>query len=608
MSAAEVKPQVPEGAQMDFDPLRRKSLATIVGAGAAAGGAYVAAKTGLWSSIYRSLFSGGSTASAPRTAGQLPADLYAALTASGQAIQVPSISADPAGASPGALWYRDDLGELSVMDGISGQVTRLGTASSGALPGLLYVTNGTALTTAFLNSTIAAGYVGWYLDPRYVYNAAGLVIANPSIPFVIQSTMLGAVGFNINGDLTLAEQIIIPSGYVYTGTSSQADGIQVYGGNPTPKALAVKIQGVVFVGSNSNSVLHLGGLGRGFKLEDVTCYNSNTTEGYGFIDDTALGDNCEDIECTHCVFAGYNGLGIGIDDLSGSPNDSHWTEVTTGGINFGINYQDGGNHLFENWYDRTNASISLNTGNTAGMITLIGGETHNPGNTLYSIDTTDADGGLTIYARQDTNGNATFTSGNIFLMSGKGSQGTYTVSGAKVYIAAGYGGHDPTWAGTSGTISYYGNTGFSSGSWEPPNLSGFTGTIINLSEPTSIIPNTVASLRQNQAATTATLTYTPPSAISYFSVNIWVHITSYASTSIVPNITWTDDEGGSQNQTIPVVEWGSGSPAFLTSITANGVYSGFMTFATNVSGSTVTITIDPNGSSLACNISIIQLM
>jgi hypothetical protein len=338
-----------------------------------------------------------------------------------------------------------------------------------APPGLYFVHGGLTTATAPLLSTIvpaaiAAGYSGIYLDPRFIYNGSGWVMHNTN-NFTVESRMQGSNGWTGAPNVS--------PGYIWTGTTG-ADGVLVYGDSGT-YAEALKFTGLVFTGSNTNAVFHFAGNGRSDSFEDCYFYNQNTTAGYGFIYDTQYGANCENMYFKRVSAFGYNGFGIGINNVSGKSNDSNYTSLCTGGINIGLNYMDGGNHTITNWYDRSNATISLQAAGSCGMLTLVGGETHAAGVTMYVVNSSQANGGITIYSRQDTEGNAIIQNGNFFLMSGKGCPSTYSVTGAgaQIWIDGAYDASQPKWTGTVGTIWYATITPFGQ-----PNFTAFTGTTI----------------------------------------------------------------------------------------------------------------------------------
>ena len=147
-----------------------------------------------------------------------------------------------------------------------------GTGGAGLqpLPGLYPVPKGTALNTALIVSTQAAGYVGWYLDPRVIWDAtAGLSFLGIS-NFIIQSYMVGSLQYS-------PYAIVPPIGYINTGSSS-VDGVSVYGlGALATACSGIWFFGCAFIGSNPNGVVHYAGDARACRMKDCFLWNQLNT-------------------------------------------------------------------------------------------------------------------------------------------------------------------------------------------------------------------------------------------------------------------------------------------------------------------------------------------
>lgn len=133
--------------------------------------------------------------------------------------------------------------------------------------GLQTLTGGGPITAGMITAAQAAGYQGIFLDPRFVWDASGLVV-NGVKNFIIESRMVGSIGW-------LGNIAYNAGGYITTSTGSPADGIQVYASNPPGNPT----QGIIFkncviVGANSNAVVHFGGGQRRCGLVDTLVYNT----------------------------------------------------------------------------------------------------------------------------------------------------------------------------------------------------------------------------------------------------------------------------------------------------------------------------------------------
>ena len=113
-------------------------------------------------------------------------------------------------------------------------------------------------------------------------------------------------------------------------------------------------------------------------------------------------------------------------------------------------------------------------------------------------------------------------------------------------------------------------------------------------------PLIVAHAFSSGSTATVTMTYTPPSAAGTYELSVYVNPTT-AGTSTIPKIAYKDEAGSPVSATaIPMVALGG--TALLASITAVGHYSGWYKFKTDASGTAITVTVVPNGSTFNCSL------
>jgi hypothetical protein len=467
--------------------------------------------------------------------------------------------------------------------------------------GLQFLTGGGNITATTISNAIAAGYSGIFLDPRYVWNAAGLVIFGVS-NFIIESRMSGSIGWN--GAITY--------GPGYIGTGSGADGVQIFGytGNETA---GITFRGCSFVGANTNAVVHFGGRQRHCRMEKCFIYNTNATSGaYGLIVDSGLTGagafptsmNSEDQAFTSMDIAGaYAALGIGIGDTGQHANDTIWYDLTTAGGTYGIVNTAGSNHSFHNYYDRSSPSIATvyNSGNT---LFFYGGEDLNgaAGGVAHLLDNSTA---ATILVNRTISTGAntstvTISAGNLMARGRCRWSGTLNLSGTGNVDLS-----DPGGSYSALTISgsAAGATVMLAGSYNPgtgPILSSWTGSLL-IQGP--IVVGTKSGTGQTSAQS---LTWNPPSLNCEFRVSVMIHPT-VAGTSTVPVLTFTELGGGAFSQTIPMWQQNSAAttPSYLCAATSTFV--GSFTSKTDNSGTQVKLTITPTGSTYRYAILIEQL-
>src|SRR5258707_638741 len=219
--------------------------------------------------------------------------------------------------------------------------------------GLRVLTGGGTITAATITAAKSAGFQGLLLDSLFPWDMSGLSI-NGIQNFKIRSEMLGSIGWSANVSHNTP-------GLIKTDTGGPVDGISVFasspGGAPTQ---GIIFENLVFIGSNSRSVVHLGGGQRqcGFRH----CFIQNTAataNSYAVALDSGLSDNnSEDNIFEHCSMSGgWAALGIGVFDQTQHANDTFYEGlVTASGGPYSIVHNSGGNHAFSNWYDRSNPS------------------------------------------------------------------------------------------------------------------------------------------------------------------------------------------------------------------------------------------------------------
>lgn len=222
--------------------------------------------------------------------------------------------------------------------------------------GLQYMTGGGTITTSTITTAQGNGYAGLYLDPRAVWNMGGTVF-NGIQNFIIESRMTGSIGWTGN----IAYNT---SGYIDTGSGT--DGIQVYASTPSggTATQGVIFRNCVFKGTNTRSVIHYGGGQRRCGLVDTLVYNANSSSGaYGVAVDSGLSDNNSENGIFSFTRGGgiagaYAALGLGVFDQTQHANDTLWDGLSTSGGTYAINRQGGGGHVFDMFYDRSNASTA----------------------------------------------------------------------------------------------------------------------------------------------------------------------------------------------------------------------------------------------------------
>jgi len=183
--------------------------------------------------------------------------------------------------------------------------------------GLAVLTGGGTISSSVVTAAQNAGFNGIFLDPRYVWDASGLVFNGVS-NFVIESRMVGSAGFN-------GAVAYNTGGYIQTSTGSQADGIQVYSSNPTGGAgnatQGIWFRGCVFVGGNSGAVVHYGGGQRRCGMENCLAYNTHNTATT-----VASGSNGVNVS----TFTGTQSLSVG--NTSAFPSTGSLLAQTSGGV------------------------------------------------------------------------------------------------------------------------------------------------------------------------------------------------------------------------------------------------------------------------------------
>jgi hypothetical protein len=351
-----------------------------------------------------------------------------------------------------------------------GGYTPFGLAPGAPPTGLYPLVPGTKLTASTLTAAPGLGVQGFWLDPRVIWDATGLVI-NGQTPVWIESRMAGGLGFNGNIYYNT-------TGYIKTDSSVTADGVQIYASAPTTSpTVGLFFKGLIFVGNNSNGTVHLGGGARDITFEDCGFNNLSAAAGsYGLINDTQLAN--QNSECNHffnCWAAGgYGGYGLGLNNQSQKANDTDYYSFRTSGGTYGINAAQGGGHNFYGYYDRSNEGTAAvnNTGahlhfwggeddivSGAGLSHLVaGGMT-----VLHSRNTSQGAAATTISVTSGTfmatgdctlRGTISVTGGTADLSDSRLSLGALTISGtAAVLLAASYPNGGPSaftaWTGTA---------------------------------------------------------------------------------------------------------------------------------------------------------------
>ncbi len=478
------------------------------------------------------------------------------------------------------------------------KVITAGTLSS-ATQGLQFLTGGGTLTAAKIAAAQAAGFQGMFLDPRYVWDASGLVI-NGVQNFTIESRMAGSIGWG--GHISYNT-----SGYIKTDTGAPADGIQVYSSAPaTSQTQGVIFRNCVIAGSNSGAVVHFGGGQRRCGLVDTLVYNTNAAAGaYAVVTDTALSDNNGENGIFSFTGGGglagaYAALGIGIANQTQSVNDTWYYGLATAGGTYSIVKTAGGNHTFTEHYDRSNPATATVWNHGSGRITFIGGEAQNTTGLSYLNDST---GQITLINQAVTQAGAAATTCQV-------SAGTLLLRGACTANSA------QTWAlsgsGTADLSDAAANT-------SAVTVSGSAGTLMlaNIYAPGGAAPvltswtgttqyqgtYTVKAANANTQTTTQTISWTPPAVNVRFRVSVWVRVT-VAGTSTVPNLAFTGFSGGTVNVNLPMwkLDGAATAPTYLCA--ATGDYVTELTSLTDASATAITVTITPTGSTFRYSVTI----
>lgn len=451
-------------------------------------------------------------------------------------------------------------------------------------PGLQFLTGGGTLSTAKITAAQAAGFQGIFLDPRFAWDASGLVI-NGVQNFIIESRMTGSIGWS--GHISYNT-----GGYITTSTGSPADGIQVYASVPGgPQTQGIIFRNCVIVGANSSAVVHFGGGQRRCGLVDCLVYNTASTAGaYGVITDTALSNNnSEDMIFSFTggggIAGAYAAVGIGIADQTQHANDTLWTDLPTAGGTYSVVANNGGNHNFINYYDRS-APTTATVWNHGGALYFRGGEDLNSGTGVAHL--LDVSGATTVIENRTlTRGGGTADvtiSNGQFVCKGKTrGSGIISSSGGTTDLS------DP--ATSTFTVSGTGGNLFLAGSYlgTAPTDSRSGGTT-NFQAPM-----VVASARASAQTTTQTVTWTPPALNCRIRVSVMIHPT-VAGTSTVPTVAFT--EYGGQARSYAMAMWQQNGAAAAPSYTcaATDTFCGSFESDTDASATAVTVTVTPTGS------------
>jgi fibronectin-binding autotransporter adhesin len=131
---------------------------------------------------------------------------------------------------------------------------------------LQFLTGGGTITSATIASALSAGYQGIWPDSKYVWQISNPLVIDGTSNVWIKSDMAGSIGYN--GVISYNS-----AGYINTGTA--ADGIQVYATSGT-STQGIIFEGVAFVGTNSNALIHFGGRERYCGMRQCFGYNTGT--------------------------------------------------------------------------------------------------------------------------------------------------------------------------------------------------------------------------------------------------------------------------------------------------------------------------------------------
>jgi hypothetical protein len=455
--------------------------------------------------------------------------------------------------------------------------------------GLQFLTGGGAITTSTITSAKTAGFTGIFLDPRFVWTIASTLVINGIQGFIIESRMIGSIGWG--GGIAYNT-----SGYISTGATS-LDGIQILATTPagTTATQGIIFRNVVIVGANAgHAVVHFGGGQRRCGMERCLVYNtSSAANSYAVTRDTALSDNnSENDSFIDCDWAGaYAALGLGVGDQTQHTNDTDYYGLTTAGGQYSIYNVGSNNHHFFNYYDRSNPAVAVVYAGPNSSMFFYGGEDRNTtvGGTMHTV----AGGSVVLLNRTVTDSSNTaalaVSSGSLAARGRCRWGGTVALSGTgNVDLSDPAGSYSGlSISGSAGTLMVAGNYNPASG----PVVTSWTGT--TLTYPPVTLPAVEASGLASGATTTQTLTWTPPAAITRFRVSLHLRVTT-AGTSTVPNLSFTQFGGSAFNQALWVINAATG--AAVSSVIANGVYTVTFEAATDGSGTAITLTITPTGS------------
>ena len=416
--------------------------------------------------------------------------------------------------------------------------------------GLQFFTGGGTISSTTIANAVNAGYTGLFLDPGNIWDMSGVTF-NGIQNFLIESRMTGSIGWNGAIDYNTSG-----AGYIKTSTGGVADGIQVYAATPggTLNTQGVIFRNCVFVGANSNAVVHYGGGQRKYGLVDTLVYNTNSATGaYGVILDTALSDNNSEDNIFSFTGGGgiagaYAALGIGIADQTQHANDTSWYDLATAGGSYSIVKDNGGGHTFYNYYDRSNPAIATVYNSGGSRMMFVGGEDRNTVALCHKIDSSSQ---TTIQNRAVTANTgaagtvATVSAGALIFRgySNFNSSGTISLSGSGVldFADTAVAAANCTVVGSAGKVVLVRNyvTGSS------PVLTSFTGSTLYESDnmPGQIVhtnqyaPSTPGSLSLTSVSTFTAVssnlansgTFTCPSSGN---VKISVNLVSYVSAAI----------------------------------------------------------------------------
>jgi hypothetical protein len=456
---------------------------------------------------------------------------------------------------------------------------------------------GNKITPAICLTAQANGYTGLFLDPRVVWDFTGFSIdgaTNLLSNFTIESRMGWSIGWT--GNLSFNA-----NGCIKTDIgSTPADGIQIYAVNPTlQKVQGLVFKNCVFVGANTNAVVHCGGGARDIRFWECLFVNTAASAtAYGFLGDTALSDNnCEDYTFYRCGSASTNGgipIGIGIHDQTQHWNDTDWYGLVTSTTGIcSIDNTGGSNHNFYNFYDRSSGAFpSTATINARGGTMMFwGGEELNSAALAISV----SGGGVVVFMNRTISlgaaNVASVTNGNLIARGRCRWSGTINVTGGSANLDL----SDP--AGSFSALTITGGAGaqlmlavdYNPGSG--PGTGGFSGSIL-FQQSVSI----VASNRQSGQTATVTNTWTPPATNTRFRLSLLIRVTA-AGTSTIPSLSFTQFGGAAFSNVLSVIKQdGTGTFTNTGGILSTGTYVGTYYFDTDASGTNVVVTITPTGS------------